>query len=192
MTGIGLQRDGTIFFAGLEQAAGDRKVDHRCQNRLGETDPDLLQALRCGETRQRRPNDACCGKQDQRSLYAAGKVFGFAITKRVHLIRGTGGNRQHGESHRRGGEVDERFQRVGEESHRACDEVGRRFERDRRYGSGDGKPGKLSEIPGCHDASLTTRSSDNTQSNIRHQIDEDDTDLEKRHASVVNAGRLLH
>jgi len=76
-------------------------------------------------------------ERDQRAFDPGGEILGLGEAVRIGVIGRRGREPQHRKGEQRGGQVDERLERVGEQAHRTREPPGDRLERDRHDRRGD-------------------------------------------------------
>ena len=122
--GIGFKSNGVALAPHPQQQQGHDEVHQRGQHRNRQAQADLFERFGSDEAANCRVSDAHGGQQNERALDAAGEVLGLAVAVGVVLIRGPGGDGQHGQGHDAADEVDERLNGVGEQAHRPGQAVG--------------------------------------------------------------------
>ena len=109
---IGLQRDRAMDACPLQQKPGAQRVGNRRKHREYDAEPNLLQWLRIHQSRHRSDDDRNRRNENQAPFNTAGKIFGLFVAEIVIVIGAGGDVMQCPQSHNRGGEIDQRFNRV--------------------------------------------------------------------------------
>jgi len=143
---IGLERDAVVLAPLADQDQRDREVDGRGDD--GEAEAGERHVERPGrhEARERGPDDAAGGYDDERSFYTGGKVFRLREAVGVIRIGRRRGEAKHRERKQRRREVDERLERIGQQPDGPGQPPGRGLERNRGDGGCNRQPGKALKL----------------------------------------------
>src|SRR5581483_7993636 len=137
MMRVRFEGDRTMLLAGPQQAPGDGEIDQGGERGNDDARPDQIQRLRVNEAGDRRQDDAGGGDQNQAAFDAAAEVFRLVVAVGMFFVRLLVGDAQNDQGDQGGDEIDDRFERVGEEADRPGHDVGGAFQRDRQHGGGD-------------------------------------------------------
>ena len=150
MTCVGLEGDGFAPASHPQQEQRHPQIHEGSRHRHREAEPDLFERFRMDKSRQGGHRDAHRREHDQRAFHATGKIFRLAVTVGVVLVGRFRRHGQHCQRHHATDQIDDRFDRIGQQPNRAGDKIGHRLQPDRDDRRRDGQPGKPREGLAAH------------------------------------------